>query len=254
MIMTSLSCIFLDDGGVLNDNKLRAPQWRELIADFFVPRYGRSREQWKEANTVAFGQFLHNYAEKYSNRVNFDFIEAWNEEDVLWLTTMFEHVGLTPPPDSERLSLARESQLWITPRVKAAIPGIIIVVETLWKRGFSLYTASAGPSWLIRGILKGMGLSSYFNQIYGPDLVRTPKEGPRYYEKIFMDAGVRPEDAIVVDDVPKNLVMAKEVGATVIQSCATGAFEPEFPLHYRQSSELQDLILSLANITSKDRK
>jgi beta-phosphoglucomutase-like phosphatase (HAD superfamily) len=65
---------------------------------------------------------------------------------------------------------------------------------------------------------------------------------------------VRPEDAIVVDDVPKNLAMAKEVGATVIQSCATGAFEPEFPLHYRQSSELLDLLLNLANASSKDRQ
>ncbi len=165
MMMMSLPYIFLDDGGVLNDNKLRAPQWRELIADFFVPRYGGSREQWKKANTVAFGQFLQNYDEKYGNKVDYDYIKAWNEGDVQWLTTMFEHVRLTPPPISERLSLARESQLWITPRVKAALPGIISVVETLWKLEFPLYTASAGPSWLIRGTLIGMGLNNYFNQV-----------------------------------------------------------------------------------------
>ncbi len=64
-----------------------------------------------------------------------------------------------------------------------------------------------------------------------------------------MGAGVRPGDAIVVDDVPKNLTIAKKVGATVIQSCATDAFEPEFPIHYQHSSELVDLILNLANVT-----
>jgi HAD superfamily hydrolase (TIGR01509 family) len=253
MIMTSLPCIFLDDGGTLNDNRLRAPQWRELIADFFVPRFGGSREQWKEANTVAFRQFLQNFEEKYSNRLDYDYIKALNEEDILWLTAMFEHVGLRLPPYSKRLSLARESQLWITPRVKAAIPGIVTVIKTLSKR-FPLNTSSGGPSWLVRATLEGMGLNSYFTHLYGPDLVNTPKNGAIFYEKILKDANVRPGDVIVVEDVPKNLAMAKELGATVIQSCATGEFEPEFPLHYQNPSELLDLILKLANPKSRGEK
>ncbi|MFX0117276.1 MAG: hypothetical protein ACFFB3_22205, partial [Candidatus Hodarchaeota archaeon] len=86
------------------------------------------------------------------------------------------------------------------------------------------------------------------------DIVETPKGGPIFYEKIFMDAGVRPGDAIVVDDTPKNLAMATEVGATVIQSCFTGAYKPKFPLHYYHSCELLDLILDLANVTKEGSK
>lgn len=34
--------IFVDDGGVMNDNRLRAPQWRRLLGEFFPPRLGGS--------------------------------------------------------------------------------------------------------------------------------------------------------------------------------------------------------------------
>lgn len=30
----------LDDGGVMNDNARRAPQWRRLVGDFLIPRPG----------------------------------------------------------------------------------------------------------------------------------------------------------------------------------------------------------------------
>ena len=29
--------LFLDDGGVMNDNRLRGEQWRRMVAEFFTP-------------------------------------------------------------------------------------------------------------------------------------------------------------------------------------------------------------------------
>ena len=37
--MPPIRYVFLDDGGVINDNSLRAPQWRRLVGEFFVPRF-----------------------------------------------------------------------------------------------------------------------------------------------------------------------------------------------------------------------
>jgi len=50
--------LFIDDGGVMNDNLLRAPQWRRLIAEFFIPRLGGTAEAWHDANQLIIDQLL----------------------------------------------------------------------------------------------------------------------------------------------------------------------------------------------------
>jgi hypothetical protein len=45
--------IFLDDGGVMNDNSQRASQWQRLVSEFFLPLLGGTKEAWIEANRVA---------------------------------------------------------------------------------------------------------------------------------------------------------------------------------------------------------
>ena len=42
--------IFLDDGGVMNDNRLRGTQWQRMVAEFFVPKLGGTLEAWTAAN------------------------------------------------------------------------------------------------------------------------------------------------------------------------------------------------------------
>ncbi|HEX6555480.1 MAG TPA: hypothetical protein VF026_22155 [Ktedonobacteraceae bacterium] len=33
--------VFLDDGGVMNDNGTRASQWQHLVSEFFTPHMSR---------------------------------------------------------------------------------------------------------------------------------------------------------------------------------------------------------------------
>jgi beta-phosphoglucomutase-like phosphatase (HAD superfamily) len=183
--MKSLPAIFFDDGGVLNDNKLRAPQWRKLIAEFFMPRFGGTAEQWKRASEIAFTNFMANWKEKYSRRTDIDFFDAWNPENSLWLTMMLELVEIPVPQPQDVLPLARRAEEWITPRVQAAFPGIAAVVESLWEKGYPLYTSSGSPSWHMKGTLNGMGVDNCFIDYYGPDLVQTFKEGAAFFERIF---------------------------------------------------------------------
>ena len=44
--------VFLDDGGVMNDNSQRGFQWRRLVGEFFVPLLGGTSEAWVEANRI----------------------------------------------------------------------------------------------------------------------------------------------------------------------------------------------------------
>ncbi|MFX1537825.1 MAG: hypothetical protein ACFFDI_26845 [Promethearchaeota archaeon] len=36
--LSGLKTIFIDDGGVLNDNNLRTLQWKDLVSKFFPPQ------------------------------------------------------------------------------------------------------------------------------------------------------------------------------------------------------------------------
>jgi HAD superfamily hydrolase (TIGR01509 family) len=50
--VTARPIIFLDDGGVMNDNNARALQWQRLVGEYFVPLLGGSPEAWSRANRV----------------------------------------------------------------------------------------------------------------------------------------------------------------------------------------------------------
>lgn len=52
--MRRCTTIFLDDGGVMNDNERRSAEWRRLIGEFLSPRLGGTPEAWGEANGVVF--------------------------------------------------------------------------------------------------------------------------------------------------------------------------------------------------------
>jgi len=45
---SAVRVVFLDDGGVLNDNDRRAVEWRRLLGEFFAPRLGGTPEAWGE--------------------------------------------------------------------------------------------------------------------------------------------------------------------------------------------------------------
>ena len=50
MPTSPVTTIFLDDGGVMNDNTLRGPQWQRLVGEYLSPRLGGSLQAWAEAN------------------------------------------------------------------------------------------------------------------------------------------------------------------------------------------------------------
>jgi FMN phosphatase YigB (HAD superfamily) len=61
-----------------------------------------------------------------------------------------------------------------------------------------------------------MEVRDCFGRLYGPDLIDTFKEGPEYYKRIFADVGTVPRDALVVDDNPRAIMWAAQVGAQTI--------------------------------------
>jgi FMN phosphatase YigB (HAD superfamily) len=212
--MRPIKYVFLDDGGVINDNSRRAPQWERLVGEFFVPRLGGTREQWAAANRKAIRPTI----ERFMAR-----LDAWQEGtsryadelrnyDLDWLQSMCEAANIQPPSSvDDQLALSREATDWIMPQVRADHPGATDAIVRLSGR-YRLYMASGGASYELRMVLEPLGVIDRLTTLYGPDLVDFPKRFPRYYERIFHDAGLDPGECLVVDDTVEALSWAREVG------------------------------------------
>lgn len=48
--LSRIEAVFLDDGGVMNGNALRAPQWRRMVGEYFPSRLGGDVAAWAAAN------------------------------------------------------------------------------------------------------------------------------------------------------------------------------------------------------------
>ncbi|MBI3659446.1 HAD hydrolase-like protein [Candidatus Acetothermia bacterium] len=209
--------LFIDDGGVLNDNAVRGRQWQRLVGEFFPPILRGTPEAWAEANRVVAHQLWDHHTQALrGRRVDCDYQAFYCEYELAWLREMCEFVGVQTPGEIESLQMARRAADYITRRVRSACPGAIETVRELYTRGYELYTASGAHSSDLQGYLEGMGIRDCFIRLYGADWVNTLKEGREYYDRIFTHVGVSPADALVIDDSPRAIQWAAEAGARTV--------------------------------------
>ncbi len=237
--------IFLDDGGVMNDNLLRAAQWQRLVGEFFIPLLGGTSEAWREANRLVADDLFQPDAWQarllaFPDYNSFDF--AYQLE---WLRGMCEFIGLVTPSDEECMDLSNRATAFITRRVFAAFPGVVETIRQLYNQGYTLHTASGESSLDLKGYLIAMKVGDCFGRLYGPDLINTFKNGPEYYERIFADLALHPEDALVVDDNPGVLSWAAQLGARTVLVSSSPSPAVENRLSMKSLAELPSLILQL---------
>jgi HAD superfamily hydrolase (TIGR01509 family) len=141
--------------------------------------------------------------------------------------------------------LARETTAYVTRRVHASFPGAIDAIRQLSARRYRLFTASGEHSEELDGYLRAMDVRGLFGRLFGPDLVETPKEGPSYYRRIFTDAGVAPEDVLVVDDSPDAVRWAADAGATAVLVTGRANEAPEAAAVIDSLAELPGTVRNL---------
>ncbi|GAC1492263.1 MAG: hypothetical protein NVS1B1_10010 [Candidatus Limnocylindrales bacterium] len=212
--------LFVDDGGVLNDNERRAPEWRRLIGDFFAPRLGGTREAWAAANAAVFPGTWERYLAHIRTATTGvrEFLQA---EDRRWLVEMCAAVGVEVAAD-EVDDLVEASHRYITRNADCAYPESAQAIRDVARSGITLHTASGETSVQLDGYLRAMGLRELFDRPYGTDLIDRFKSGPHYYAAILADSGVDPADAVVVDDSAEALDWAAACGLRTIQVARGG--------------------------------
>ncbi len=206
--------IFLDDGGVITDKQQRAAEFGRLVGVYFVPLLGGTAEAWTRAHSAVVDRLAD--PQSASALAAADFVGFYRAYQLRWVAGMCELLSLPTPPEEECLDLASRALGWITRRIQAALPGAVEAIRLLHRQGYALHTASGACSLELVGALEGMGVRHCFGRLYGADLINTFKEGPEYYARLFADAGVQPEGALVVDDSPDATRWAAQLGVRTV--------------------------------------
>src|SRR5437773_2546400 len=126
--------LFLDDGGVISDNRLRGAQWRPLVAEFFAPILGGSPEAWAEASRAVITAILDPQPWNARLRSAPDYESFERAYYTYWLGAMCDILGIPRPPDEQIVELARCATAWIIPQVRAAFPGAADTIRLLHAR------------------------------------------------------------------------------------------------------------------------
>jgi hypothetical protein len=98
--------LFLDDGGVLNDNARRAPEWRRLIGEFMPPRLGGTAEEWASGNQLVFPQVWERFLARQPDFTSYQEFHRWYAYD--WVRAMCVHLGRTAPAEDAAVALYDE--------------------------------------------------------------------------------------------------------------------------------------------------
>ena len=207
--VSAIRVVFLDDGGVLNDNERRAPEWRRLLGEYFAPRFGGTPQAWGDANMVVFGGIWADWERAKAGGAELG-PDWFPKQDHRWLTGMFDGVGVPWPTDID--GELRRSRAHVMANIDCAYPDAAPAVRALRERGVLLHMASGGLSYELAPYLERMGVRDAFDRLYGVDLLGMHKTSRRYYERLAEDSGVAPADAIVVDSHAEPLEWADSVG------------------------------------------
>ena len=210
----SIRAVFIDDGGVLNDNRLRGPEYRRLIGDFMSARLGGSAQQWAEANREVFPALWAQFQSRIMDFPNHR--EYQREYYLLWLRGMCSLLGTRTPPDDTAVAIAREAAIYAGKHAQAGIEGAAESVWELFHAGYSLYAASGTPSWELKEIFCRMGIDKAFGDLYGPDLIDHVKYGVEFYNRIFVEANVSPYECVVIESSQRFCRWAIEAGASAV--------------------------------------
>jgi beta-phosphoglucomutase len=95
----------------------------------------------------------------------------------------------------------------------------IILLRALKDHGYKLACCSNSVQETLHLMLKSAQLFDFFDVILGNDdpRVRNPKPHPDIYQAAFEELGIRPSEALIVEDSPHGIAAGKASGGRVVE-------------------------------------
>lgn len=203
----SISAVFLDVDGVINDPTLLSGMWDAHLGEVLAPFLGSSPPEWGRANRKVWppiwtGQ--HTWGTVPMTRIR--------TEATLVVTGMCKELGITPPSPERCFELWQQVDRHVAGTAKAAFPFAADAIRAL-SAITAVHTATGNPSWRVEALLTALGVRHLVGFPAGPDLVGIWKATPAYYERVLERTGTEPSEALVVDDTAECIALAAAVGA-----------------------------------------
>jgi len=210
---TGTMCVFVDDGGVLNDNRIRATEYEKHIGKFLGDHWGIDSTACARANRLTFANLWSKVNAKIHTFNTYDdFIQEYYCD---WTKEMRLQLGLLPVTSSEAFQTTRKAYVYAGSMCESAFPRLVDDISSIKSLGIRLYTASGTPSWELEAILMASKIQNYFEDIFGPDLIGEPKRSSEFYRRIFDSVGISPSSAVVIESDKDACAWASEAGAIV---------------------------------------
>jgi len=121
-----------------------------------------------------------------------------------------EQLGRPVDRDALRAERRRRSDALIA--VQAPLPGVVERIGEARAMGMKLGVASSSSRDWVEGHLARLGLAPHFDCVCCADHVERVKPDPALYRIVLDRLGLRPEDAIALEDSPNGILAAKRAG------------------------------------------
>ncbi len=97
--------------------------------------------------------------------------------------------------------------------IPGLFPHVKETLEALHAQGYVLTVASSRLSLSLNDFLRDMGIAPFFSYVLGADNVSAAKPDPEPVLKTLRDLHFRADEALVVGDMPVDILMGKRAGA-----------------------------------------
>jgi HAD superfamily hydrolase (TIGR01509 family) len=116
------------------------------------------------------------------------------------------------PVDRQTLRAERRRRSDVLIAAEAPRPGVVERIAEARAAGMKLGVASSSSSEWVEGHLSRLGLAAHFECVRCSDHVERVKPDPALYRIALHGLGLRPEEAIALEDSPNGILAAKRAG------------------------------------------
>ncbi len=171
---------------------------------------------------------------------------AAEEDDRLFLTSIFSDNGVTDGDVEGWVKRKQELTLSMLSEFPRIYPGLHELVTAL--RG-KVTMAVVSGTWRanVTTVLQAAGLEADFSTIISKEDVKDTKPDPSAYEFALKTLGIKPEDAVALEDSPSGIAAANGAG---VRAVAIGHRRPEGTWHgeatyIRQFDPIADVLKAI---------
>jgi HAD superfamily hydrolase (TIGR01509 family) len=241
-----MSTLFLDLYGVLANSAVMERAYNVRMAAILHQRLGGSIDVWRDLQQESYERYqaegLKLDARPGPDREGDAWVEAvWrmNADQVAW---MFNRRGIPLPADPARYSEQLEEET--VREIDALFEDVRPMLPRLKAGGHRIFLSTNATRSNGESALFGGGVLGAFDGVVCLDNAKAKKDRTYYWLRALEIAGVRPADAVCVDDVPRYLEPAEALGARCVQMVRGGP--PHNTQRYPVVSSLEALSAWLA--------